>query len=418
MAKSLWGIIFSNAGTILEPDNTKQNGGWEAGEKPPHSAFNWFWNKITNNFKVLNEQGCFEWDAATTYNGDSLVIHSDGWLYVSNTNANTNNTPSATSTAWQRLRRPNIYTGATQPVNGQVGNLWFDFTTNKMKCCSVAYPTNTWVDVFVAALWPKAVATGSGSAMTVDFSPDFTDVNEIRFAMVKAPTANTVGNPTLTVDGLAVKTLCRPDGTALSIKEITGWFAILYDSVFDKYVVFVNAPIVATQAQVDDPDGNSILATWALYVNPKTLAVRLIDYALTAGSDIPANISGKIASVKAIWDHMNAGTAHTYSQISGVPDVSIGVNQTWQNMTGSRTRAVTYTNLTGRPIFITVESEVGGNKSMYMSLNGVIVASNYNQFGDRNFKCNFQLLIPNGNTYRYDYNNNPSSGVTKWYELR
>lgn len=93
---------------------------------------------------------------------------------------------------------------------------------------------------------------------------------------------------------------------------------------------------------------------------------------------------------------------------------SIGVNQTWQNVTASRSSGVTYTNTTGKPISLSVFTTGGGTgTSISIYVNDIIVS--YQTVADASFVFSDKLIIPNNNTYRVD-----ASGlsISKWSELR
>lgn len=98
------------------------------------------------------------------------------------------------------------------------------------------------------------------------------------------------------------------------------------------------------------------------------------------------------------------------SQITA-PNDGIGVDQTWQNVTGSRTFNTTYTNTTGRPIQIAL-SFYETSTSVTFTIDGIafvmVSNSSYRQAGIFNF------IIPNGSTYSVSTIN---STVT-WAELR
>lgn len=87
----------------------------------------------------------------------------------------------------------------------------------------------------------------------------------------------------------------------------------------------------------------------------------------------------------------------------------IGVGQSWQDMTASRAKDVTYTNSTGRPIQIFINFDPDGGLSVF-TLGGhpIAVGDNASEF--------ISAIIPNGSTYRLS-----AWGVaatTKWLELR
>lgn len=106
--------------------------------------------------------------------------------------------------------------------------------------------------------------------------------------------------------------------------------------------------------------------------------------------------------------------------ISGT-SAGLGVNQTWQNVKASRVIGTTYTNSTGKPIFISIslyESGQNTSATATATIGGVIVsfASMLNNNAQSNIPALFQLIVPNGTTYvitatgSYTYN--------AWAELR
>jgi hypothetical protein len=92
----------------------------------------------------------------------------------------------------------------------------------------------------------------------------------------------------------------------------------------------------------------------------------------------------------------------------------IGVNQTWQNLSGSRGTDVTYTNTTGRPIQVLVTLVNTGGAWMYINGNLVI-----RQFYDVNTGAGqvgysfVTAIIPAESTYLVT-----AGGLSTWYELR
>ena len=94
---------------------------------------------------------------------------------------------------------------------------------------------------------------------------------------------------------------------------------------------------------------------------------------------------------------------------STTPPDPIGVSQTWQDFTSSRTAGTTYTNNTGRPIQVLITVIVSTQTSNF-SINGTVVATVANNgFIDY---APFSAIIPNGSTYSV------SLGVFRWWELR
>jgi hypothetical protein len=105
-------------------------------------------------------------------------------------------------------------------------------------------------------------------------------------------------------------------------------------------------------------------------------------------------------------------------QNSSSNSYTIGVGQTWTNVTASRALSTTYTNSTGRPIMIAVHGQrtTASTTTLSISLNGgtsFIFCSGNNSGGGS--QGNGSLIIPAGTTY----NVTSSDGVIEnWQELR
>lgn len=289
MAKGFWGISWANAADpsdVVEPDGTKQNNGWESGEKPPNHSFNWFWQKICNAFKVLNDQGVMEWDSTTSYPADAVVWYG-GVLFVSNAGSNANHEPSTSSTFWQVLREPNVVTGDSTPTNGRAGKLWINTTGGVNRL--FGYVSGAYVPVIQANNVQQATATGSANALVANFAPTFTANAEIVFAMVVAAYANTSSGVTLSCGGGVFWPVVKKNNQALRIGDISGAghrLVITADVTNSRFVLLNPAEAPATQAEVDDGTISNAAVT------PATLRdsdyVRVLDtayqtYNLTTG---------------------------------------------------------------------------------------------------------------------------------------
>ena len=87
----------------------------------------------------------------------------------------------------------------------------------------------------------------------------------------------------------------------------------------------------------------------------------------------------------------------------------IGNGQTWQNVTGSRSAGVTYTNSTGKPIFWHVDIY---SSNVTPTIDSVLfqAVSSANQ---NTATSAINLIVPTGSTYSLT-----GSGITFWMELR
>lgn len=83
----------------------------------------------------------------------------------------------------------------------------------------------------------------------------------------------------------------------------------------------------------------------------------------------------------------------------------LGVNQTWQDVAASRSSGVTYTNTTGKPIFVVVSGN--GSSSGSVVINGITIQSVTTNI----FSCP-PFIVPDSSTYTVTW------GFLKWSELR
>ena len=113
---------------------------------------------------------------------------------------------------------------------------------------------------------------------------------------------------------------------------------------------------------------------------------------------------------EAVWE---AGTGTTESLVSPVKikaaieanSSGLGVDQTWQDMSGSRVTGTTYTNSTGRTIFVSIELAGSGSERFELYLGGSW------QEVARGGK-NWSGPIPQGQQYRV------TGSYIYWFELR
>ena len=81
---------------------------------------------------------------------------------------------------------------------------------------------------------------------------------------------------------------------------------------------------------------------------------------------------------------------------------SLGVGQSWQNLTSSRASDVTYTNSTGKPILVIVNT-YGGTSIV----DGVTL-----RYGGTDTEGDWSFIVPSGSTYSVTGN------IRSWSELR
>lgn len=96
-------------------------------------------------------------------------------------------------------------------------------------------------------------------------------------------------------------------------------------------------------------------------------------------------------------------------------DQVLGVDQTWQDMTASRTLGTAYTNDTGKPIAVSfyTSTTVGAGRGAALIVDGVIIADSVVGGTTISKKVCVTAIIPNSSTYSVE-----ASDIGAWMELR
>lgn len=161
---------------------------------------------------------------------------------------------------------------------------------------------------------------------------------------------------------------------------------------------------------------------------------------LAIGTDIPSttgtgasgtwgiSISGNAATSTNATNATNATYATTAGN-GGVTSVngstgavtvnSVGVSQTWQDVTSSRASGTTYTNNTGKPIMVNVfNNAVDAAFTISATVGGVLVGyAGGGAGGDARRAGTVSFIVPNGTSYVVTYSTYGFSTI-KWIELR
>jgi hypothetical protein len=96
-------------------------------------------------------------------------------------------------------------------------------------------------------------------------------------------------------------------------------------------------------------------------------------------------------------------------------NAGLGVNQTWQDLTGSRAIGSNYTNNTGKPILVNITLNTGNASATSFAVNGIRVgAVSVNVSGGL---VGQSFIVPNGSTYG-TANTAGSNTLNTWAELR
>ena len=155
-----------------------------------------------------------------------------------------------------------------------------------------------------------------------------------------------------------------------------------------------------------DPNGTN--TTWAVYAGQGSVPTAT---STTTGTVKLVNSLSSTATDAALTANMGKTLNDTLALKLNTSQ-ALGFGQTWQNVTASRDKGVTYTNSTGKPIqvIIVVNGGVSGSGNTIV-VGGVTIAA----FDvHTNMTSPFSFIVPTGQSYRI----NLSSTIKSWAELR
>ncbi len=153
-------------------------------------------------------------------------------------------------------------------------------------------------------------------------------------------------------------------------------------------------------------------------VQPATVPLTSSD--ITDGIISTAKIADTAVSTAKIADDavgntkldLTANYAFT-GTITGAGDLSVGVSQTWTDVTSSRAVGTVYTNSTGRPIFCVFIGTTGTSAGCNWEVGGV-AGSQQVYTNSSNGRSEISAIVPNGVTYEV----NGNATKQTWIELR
>jgi hypothetical protein len=206
--------------------------------------------------------------------------------------------------------------------------------------------------------------------------------------------ANT-GAVTLNINGVGAKAVTKLGSTALAAGDIPANTIIIvqYDG---------------SEFQLVAPAALSSLGSMA-FQNAGSVAITGGTIAGTFTGPLTGNVTGNVSGSSGSCIG-NAATATLSTDSTN----AIGYNQTWQNVTSSRTAGTTYTNSSGKPIMVKiVTSVISGSYTTQLLINGNVVDTQLST--SYVIYTSVSAIIPPNSTYSLSLTN----GVLQtWYELR
>ena len=172
----------------------------------------------------------------------------------------------------------------------------------------------------------------------------------------------------------------------------------------------------------------TVAAYWDVWVNnPGSNIIH------TVGSGLPnegytkveadatlAQMQGNNAQRFKVADAINANEAVSKNQLdlkatlAEAQAYDLGVGQTWQDVTASRSAGVTYTNTTGKPIEVSMACHSITNEDLYLFIDGLLVQK-LNIYNTSGF---VSAVVPNNSTYRLSKGSTGGLLGLTWFELR
>lgn len=238
-----------------------------------------------------------------------------------------------------------------------------------------------------------------------------------------------VGADTLNISGLGAKSIKQYDSAGAKVPAVikAGQLAdVEYDGV--DFVILAGLPaatqVLATAAALDDLRASGFYVCFGANADGEVLhiqhpgsngyAVQLMfgqwgQVPTTAGNGLSyrALVGGAWTAWQKIWHAGNLDPA-------ALP--SLGVGQTWQNVSGGRAAGTTYYNTTGKPIVVNVKTAIGSNSTVLITatVSGVsflLAADNSAQYPI----AAGHFIVPPGGSYSFTIT---SATLSEVHELR
>ena len=167
-----------------------------------------------------------------------------------------------------------------------------------------------------------------------------------------------------------------------------------------------NATPSIANTQITGTITNSQLSGSITYDKISTLSSSLVTNALGFTPYNATNPSGYQTTSGSVASATNATTATNATNI-------LGSSQTYGDYIGSRSINTTYTNSTGKPIWVAVAWTATGNGDYSATVNGALA---YFSRQDLYPRANVDFVVPIGGTY--SVSNTAGQSPAYWYELR
>lgn len=162
---------------------------------------------------------------------------------------------------------------------------------------------------------------------------------------------------------------------------------------------------------------------WAVFLNASDLSfddplqvvdgvIGIKDASTTQKGVLRVATSTEVANKTNVTASVNPSDAATIAQ-----STDLGVGQSWQDVTGSRSSGVTYTNNTGKPIMVSVGA-IGRDAVVSIYVSGILVAKQTDIYESNQNVSSCTIIVPNGANYSAIAVNAFGASLHFWAELR
>lgn len=167
-------------------------------------------------------------------------------------------------------------------------------------------------------------------------------------------------------------------------------------------------------------------ANWKRIITVESLTTVLGGYVTLTGNQTITGIktfsSSPIVPTPTTGDNSTKVATTAFAK-TAIEAVSIGVGQTWQNVRSQRAFNVTYTNNTGKPIFVSISTVTDTTTAVInIYIDGILVSLAITDSPDGlvNKEVNASFIVPNGSTYSANnvFGGSSYGGIDIWAELR
>lgn len=177
---------------------------------------------------------------------------------------------------------------------------------------------------------------------------------------------------------------------------------------------------------IPSPTGTGASGTWNISISGNAATATSATSATTATNATNATNATTAATVSTTVSSGTVGTTQSNGDNSTkiattayVQNMGIGWNQTWQNVSGSRSSGTSYTNTTGKPIMVNVYN-IGGDASFSIQAicDGITVGYAQGAAGGDSRRAGLvSFIVPSGSVYSVSYSTYGLSSIV-WTELR